>query len=367
MKNLSLAYILTIGFITFSIFSYAQSNQGNIDYAVPESPASKILNKDGGAILRPSSVKALAVSLGNYYLNSGPVIPNNIGIEISPLALNPNTDLKKYNDNKFLYRTRISIATQYTPGNGYGVAYGLRFTLFDETDLRTNTAFQQKIGELVKYNTSTVNDTINEYEYYRTFIDNTYTSNEAVRLVSVLDSNVANKLNEIRKTKEVPLSNKIKLYKELFKKNSWNKRIWEIGTAFSQRSPDSLITNLGKPFRFAVWNNCGFPVGKKGHLLIGLRYFAFNDTLETKTSSKLYHTVNLGSRFYYGTNDDKFFGEVQYQYNQQLQLLTAGFGYETKLTEGGWATLMLNLHINPQNGDVMVLPGVSFGLGTRAK
>lgn len=367
MKKLSLAYLVLIFFQTIPLLNFAQTKQGNLDYAVPESPASKILNKDGGAILRPSSVKAFAISLGNYYLNSGPVIPNNIGIEISLLALNPNVDLKKYSANKFLYRTRISIATQHTPGNGYGVAYGLRFTLFDETDLRTNTAFQQKIGELVRYNTSTVNDTINEYEYYRTFVDTSYATNEAVRLAAVLDSTVANKLNDIRKTKETPLNSKIKLYKELFKKNSWNKRIWEIGTAFSQRSPDSLIANLGKPFRFAVWNNCGFPMGKKGHLLLGLRYFAFNDTLETKTASKLYHTVNLGSRFYYGTNDDKVFGEIQYQYNQQLQLLTAGFGYETKLTEGGWATLMLNLHINPQNGDVMVLPGVSFGLGTRAQ
>ncbi len=73
-----------------------QSGWGNLNYAVPESPTFKIMGLSPSNILRSVSTRDIAVSVGNYLVSTGAVIPNNLTIEVSPGLFNPKVSLSEY-------------------------------------------------------------------------------------------------------------------------------------------------------------------------------------------------------------------------------------------------------------------------------
>src|SRR6266480_5313269 len=122
--------VLITSILLRSFFLFSQSTDGikpgwgNLDYAVPESPAFKILGTDPDNILRPTSVRTVAISIGNYLLTSGGVIPKNLAVEFSPLLANPYTNLAQYNQNKFWYRMRLSFGTNVKANGAFDIAEG---------------------------------------------------------------------------------------------------------------------------------------------------------------------------------------------------------------------------------------------------
>src|SRR6476661_1926632 len=114
-----LAFITSLVLRTFFLFSQStdgiKPGWGNLDYTVPESPAFNILGTDPDNILRPTSARTVAISIGNYLLTSGSVIPKNLAVEFSPLLANPHANLAQYDQNKFWYRMRLSFGTNAGP------------------------------------------------------------------------------------------------------------------------------------------------------------------------------------------------------------------------------------------------------------
>jgi hypothetical protein len=52
----------------------------NLDYYIPESPAFKILGTDPNNILKPTSVRKVALSVGDYFFTSGSVLPKYLSV-----------------------------------------------------------------------------------------------------------------------------------------------------------------------------------------------------------------------------------------------------------------------------------------------
>jgi hypothetical protein len=128
-----------------------------IDFAIPDAPAFKLLQVDESAILRPQTVRDLTVAIDGFRGNNNAfVVPKQFGVEVSPGLLidTGRLTLNDYSAKKFLYATRFSGATGRDSLNRGQLAFGLRFSLVDEQDLRTKgaggsdsvvTAFTKKI------------------------------------------------------------------------------------------------------------------------------------------------------------------------------------------------------------------------------
>ena len=274
----------------------------NLDYAVPESPAFQILGVSPDNILKPTSVKAIALNVGNYFVTNGPIIPKSLSVEISPLLLNGQATLVQYKANKFLYRARFSVGTFTQNDGGYGVAEGLRFNVFDKTDLRTNPALDSFLLKI----------THDKAIAMRKAIDLFKKNNPDPNLFAKLDTDpdLQNTINDLSlqfmpdgEGKEDALSN----FRDSIKNADWNKAIMDVGVAALQTSTDSLISNL-KFSQVGLWTSIGLPAGKKGQVLFGAR-LSIVDSIDWKT------IYSLGVRYFYGSNNIKGYFQAQFGNN----------------------------------------------------
>ncbi|HEV2354334.1 MAG TPA: hypothetical protein VGR89_08825, partial [Puia sp.] len=138
---------------------------GTLNYAIPESPAFKLLGTDPSNILRPTSIRSAALSLGNYLLDSGTIIPKNLAVEFSPFSFG-NLSLHDYNQSafkRFIYRTRFSVGTVVGSNGSYSIAEGIRLTLKDETDLATVPELNRLLGQMAITEAQCQDDAINQY------------------------------------------------------------------------------------------------------------------------------------------------------------------------------------------------------------
>ncbi len=85
-----------------------------IDFAIPDAPAFKLLEVDQSAILRPQTVRDLAVVLDGFRGEGNAfVVPRQLGVEFSPGLLigGGQLHLTDYAARKALYALRLSGAT----------------------------------------------------------------------------------------------------------------------------------------------------------------------------------------------------------------------------------------------------------------
>src|SRR5688572_1826337 len=123
------------------------------DFTVPESPAFKLVDIDESAILRPASVRELALAFSSFTdsTDGGFRLPKSIGIEVAPwLAAKSRTLTRgKYGNPKWtwLYRLRVSGAVHTSEGarRPHEIAGGLRFTFLDDGDSRLDTVLKNRI------------------------------------------------------------------------------------------------------------------------------------------------------------------------------------------------------------------------------
>jgi hypothetical protein len=325
----------------------------NLDYSIPESPAFKILGADPNHILKPSSSRAIALSIGNYFYTNGPVIPKSLAVEISPLLLNGNASLNDYYNNKFLYRMRLSFGTATGAKGSYSTAEGIRFTIVDKTDLRANATYLNTIatnlGAIAKAKDKAIPAYIEK---------NKLNINEPkFRDLLDADSALRKKFNAFV-TKFIPDSivkpADMEKLRNKYRESLWNAAIWETGFATLQKSKDSLLTNL-KTTEVGLWTSAGLPMGKKGQLLIGLK-FAIADSVGWRNK------FSAGARYYYGTNATKAFAQVQFEHRTKADVTTASIGCDFNITNGIWGQVVFNF-VNT-NGTISYQPGFNIGLGT---
>lgn len=326
----------------------------NLDYAVPESPAFQILGVSPDNILKPSSVKAIALNIGNYFVTNGPIIPKSLSVEISPLLLNGQATLKQYNANKFLYRARFSVGTFTQNDGGYGVAEGFRFNIFDKTDLRANPA-------LIAFFQKVLNDkAIAKRKAIQLFIKNNPGDPNMFEKLDT-DPDLVRTINELslqfmpeEERKEDVLSN----FRDSIKNADWNKAIMDVGVAVLQTSTDSLISNL-KFSQVGLWTSIGLPTGKKGQVLLGGR-LSFVDSIDWKT------IYSLGVRYFYGSNNIKGYFQAQFDHQNNQNNFTASLGCQFNITNGLWGQFTINLIVD-ENGKTSYQPGLNFGFGSPEK
>src|SRR5688572_11574525 len=112
-----------------------------IDFAVPDAPAMKLLEVNESSILRPQTVRELGVAVGQFRGTDRFAVPKQFAVEVSPWLLAPHLRLTSYNAKRFLHALRVSGATGRDSLDRAQIAFGIRFSLVDEQDLRRQGAF----------------------------------------------------------------------------------------------------------------------------------------------------------------------------------------------------------------------------------
>lgn len=356
---------ISAAIILHAVFAFSQDTSiskgwGNLNYSIPESPAFKILDVQPSSIMRPTTTKEIAVSVGNYYLNNGASIPKNFAVEVSP-SLFTKLSLKEYQKNSWWYNSAFSLATKQNDDGSYSLATGIKCKLIDKADLRTNKEFNDytsKIGGEIRDIESLINYKIIQEIGIAKF--NTGVNNPS----STEGKLLAEKKEKYKDESLNALDKKLIAYRKKFQEDNWNKQVWDIGFAAIFNSKDSLIKNLVVSNKIGLWSTFGLPICKtKGQLLIGV-----NGQLKDSGQQKLnVGLLNLGSRLYYGSNDTKGFIESEANFiSHELPVFKLSVGVETTLYDGFWISLGFGIK-KIANQDLMFVPSINVALGNGSK
>lgn len=336
-----------------------ESGWGNLNYAVPESPAFKILDANPSNIMRPTATRDIAIAIGNYYLKSGASLPNNLAVEISPSLFNPKVNLKDYKKNRIWYTGTLSLGTKVNQDGSYAVSTGLKFKIIDKADLRLNPELNQFIRKIGVTINSDFTDALDEIG----------TEEAALGIVGVREA-YSDSLNHdhkrIKKAVEKRLNDKftekvnlraVSDFREKMKGKLWNAQIWDLGLAGLFTSKDSLVENLNGPNKLGLWSTYGQPLFKeKGQLLIGLNSRLIEDKLKKLKDLE----VSIGVRLYYGSNNLKGYLEYENYFKSATSNVRKGsLGLETTISSGIWLSFSLGFS---QTGDAKALFTPAFNL-----
>jgi hypothetical protein len=355
-------------------FPAIEAGWGDLNFAVPESPGFKILGTSPSSIMRPTSVRDIAFSVGNYFASNGGTIPQNLAVELSPKLFKPNVSLTDFNNKRFWYTSALSVGTKVNKDKSYAIGVGLKFRILDSQDLRSNAtllnqlnlfgiagnrSYSQALIHFAKeYMAADTNG--NTYKYWRHIVDSTYklaapSTPEGI----AIKQKVADYIKNVGKFNP----NRIIEVRDSIKNSLWNKPIWDVGIAAFFNSKDSLLRNIKPASKLGLWTTAGFPLCDKGQLLIGVTG-QLRDTVNSRLGVK---SLNIGSRAYYGSNDVKGFVEANslWQTGQKFTY-KASLGIETTFFGGMWVDFSLGL--SKQGGAKAVFtPGFNLFFGTGEK
>jgi len=160
MKKYYVILLLPMSILSNNLF--AQSNpetelasQYRVNFSIPDAPAFKLLGADPSNILKPASVRELAIGFSEFLGSDNSIIlTKSFALEFSPGLLigGKKLTLKNYQKNPWMYRTRISIATNQSENENKAttLAFGIRVTKTDESDLRTKKNYEEESTRLAK-------------------------------------------------------------------------------------------------------------------------------------------------------------------------------------------------------------------------
>lgn len=356
---------------TSTVAKTIEAGWGTLNYSVPESPAFKILGTSPSSIMRPTSTRNIAFSIGNYFLNNGATIPQNLAVEISPALFDPHLSLTKFRQNRFWYTSALSVGTKVNTDKSYAIAVGVKFKLLDEQDLRMNDVLIKKFDE---YGPNLVNAFANAVKT----VTRQLKANDPTNTVDfpTYSQNVADAYRDTANAKHAMIKKlidaeinssfdvtKISKFRDSIKKANWNKPIWDLGFASLFNSKDSLLRNIKAFSKIGLWTTFGAPLGAKGQLLIGLSA-QLKDSLSRSLNIG---TLNIGSRAYYGSNDLKGFIEANANIEtHQSGIYKASLGIETTFFGGMWVDFSLGF--SKQGGSKAVFtPGFNLLFGNPEK
>lgn len=306
---------------TVQIRSYKTST----GLAIPDIPAFKILGDQPSDILRPSSIRDVAVQAGEILANKG-ALPGSFALESAVLDLvgMGNLSLMQYRTDwkRILGLSRLSIGTTSPVTGGIDVGIGWRATLLDDADPRLETG----LDSVLWYTTTEVNRIRSAC---RIELVNTY---GVVNVTdAMVDSCAGPKLSAFRST---AVDTTIESYLE----KNWNRPIVDAGVAMLSHSVDSTFKGLFAT-KYQAWLTYGLYVVRKMQLVIGSSAFIAKD------SSGIFHdaAVNLGLRFYYGSNDLKAMIEGDWTAERSLKPVSSvGIGTEFAAIKNIWIDVLLS-------------------------
>jgi len=342
--NITYAAIPITALINDSLEQYYR-----LDFAIPQTPASEMIDLEPSNILRPSTVREFTTVFSDWVdSNSSLKLPDVFGVEISPFLMfsGKHLSLTKYQKNPFLYRTRVSVAFKHSGNNSSTTeyAFGIRATIFDDSDLRTSKEYINNVTRVSKVYNAII---VSAIDRLPVAFDTTsgsgvidiatlpFTDDEKRSLRKIIDS-----VNTI-------------------KQSSWNKNIWEIALGGSAFSPDTLDKTIQWQ-RFSLWTTYGLRIGKQGQLLIG----GLGTTERDSTTGDFSAEGSLSTRLYLGANDYKFFGETQFSFIENFKpayLLNSGV--EIKLRENIWITLTGGLEYSSEISKSQFLSNLDMSFG----
>jgi len=217
-------------------------------FAVPESPAFVLVDDTPDEILRPTTVGELNAAVSRFSNGDSQFsVPRSLGVEFSPGLLLGGKDLTidDYRKRKFLYRLRLSVATQRPEGqeDASQIAVGLRLTLDDHADLRMNDVYIEEATRITGQMVNTL-----EAATGRPGADAT---------PGVITNVDIDALNEHLRRLQERESNA-----------EWTKAMTDVAFAVLGTSADSTGKDL-KAEAFAGWLSHTRPLGNSGQLLVG--------------------------------------------------------------------------------------------------
>jgi hypothetical protein len=306
-----------------------------VDFAIPDAPAFKLLEIDQSAILRPQTVRDLTLALDGFRgEGSAFVVPKQIGIEFSPGLLigGGQLQLTDYAARKALYALRLSGATNRDSLDHGRIAFGIRYSVVDEQDIRSKggggtdpvvTAFTQSI--LSVYRAARIR-----------------TGPPPLPIVLTVDE----------RAQVEAVSDSIKAY---WADKYWNANSLEFALGARARTEDSL----GHDPRLdeaAGWVTYANSLHGWGQLLLGAKLGAARDT------NGSFHAANtLAARLYVGSNMLKGFVEGQQALasNTDAQWLLNS-GVEFQIPDIGWINASAGYASPPPGGRSRIISSFKF-------
>ena len=122
--------------------------EGLIDYPVPFPTAIRALLDESPSLLDPSTVRNSTFGIGSTWSSGG--TRTSAGFELAPLLISDAVGLSEYLYSRLtrvLLRTRISVAASLPDDGHISPAFGLRFMLHDDADLRAYSLYQDILNE----------------------------------------------------------------------------------------------------------------------------------------------------------------------------------------------------------------------------
>ncbi|MGH7553379.1 MAG: hypothetical protein ACREMQ_10195 [Longimicrobiales bacterium] len=310
-----------------------------VDFAIPDGPAFALLPSNPSTILRPAGVRDLVMSIADFAGPDGFRIPNALGIELSPalLIMGGRLSLASYQANPALYRLRLSGATQRSTltGDVTQLSLGMRISLIDESDLRTNPEYVSQA--------TAVAEEINEIAF-------------AARLRAgpppaalVLTAEEKARIAELNR-----------LLKERWGNQRWNADMLDLAVA-ARAGADDLDGSDLEMAEYSAWATFGKGFGTWGQLLLGAKAQAVQDSLGDDDFSS---SVQLLSRLYIGRNFYKAYAEGAVELGDaDVADWFVNVGAEVRLRESIWSTFAAGFAPESDDGETRLRARLALKLG----
>lgn len=288
------------------------------NFAIPDAPAFELLAVDPATILRPQSTRELALSLSKFQSAEGSfTIPRALALEFSPAILIRGDRLTQsgFARNPALYNFRVSVAAlrDEETGANASMALGFRYTLADQSQLKTDRAYpaDMQVTELTAQSLKIYSDA----------------SDRAIRAGGERGAPIV--LTEEDQAKVDALAQEIR---KRFTERYWNAGRMELAFALRASAADSTGRDP-KLDAFSGWFSATRGAGTWGQALIGARVAVRRDSLNGDYKQE----SSLAFRFYAGSSNAKGFLEAQQSMREDAapELFVDG-GFEMAPAEWVW-------------------------------
>ena len=333
-------------FLNLYTLAFGQTNLDDVfsfDISIPDAPAFNIVQTDGDKILRPSSVRELAITISDFLEQSNDyIIPNTIGVELSPALLleGSNLSINQYQKSPYLYRSRLSFAFNKDEEiKKIKGAFGIRLSIIDDADLRCNKNYLRDATKLA--------EEINQYVVAKYFPNNPALEDQK--------SGVLEYDSELKNIIEREYNKLINEYMD----NDWNKQVLDIAYAFGIASMDSNYNNV-KFFKHSLWVTYGDRISNWGQFLLGVNGNYGRDSVvnEFKTSG------SVSGRMFMGVNYYKFYLEGVGNFSEgNIPIWGVNLGGEMKLLRNIWFNLKAGFEYDNIKRQIDFNSNFSFKLG----
>jgi hypothetical protein len=294
------------------------------DFTVPESPAFKLVDIDESAILRPASVRELALAFSSFTdsTDGGLRLPRSVGIEVAPWLAAKSRTLKRpeYRRQAWLYRFRVSGAVHTSEGarRPHQVAGGLRFTFFDDADVRLDTVLEKRVLVILE----------------RIADVHTVAARRCIRDRPPEECRGVVRLTAEEQEQVTAIEKEITAASDDRAQELWNARSVHVALAFSGKAADTLGNGL-QSNALSAWGSAAFRTSRGTQLLLGARGGWMRDTSTDERRNR----IEGSARFYVGGGHYRGFveGQIGSEEKQEFTPWFVSSGAEVRLTNSVWA------------------------------